>query len=159
VHRTLRPHLTIEFQESGRTERRLGSASPGVHIHVRESSEAQTHQRECNLKEIMSRGMHHLPEGRTTSRQLESASHRFCRGRRLDRAAHRRVQLNDKDVGQIPHELAAGQLPDWNDITDRNPIYKIYWTRWIYLVVRDGVTGSQRTEEQKHRKQSFLGAR
>jgi hypothetical protein len=38
-----------------------------------------------------------------------------------DRTTLTRKQL-DNDVGQIPHEVVAGQRPEWKDIGDRSPI-------------------------------------
>jgi hypothetical protein len=56
-----------------------------------------------------------------------------------DRAALRREQLADQDVGHIPQEVEAGQRPEWKDIADRSPIYKSYWAQRKSLAVRDGV--------------------
>jgi hypothetical protein len=75
----LRPNVATEFQESGRTDSPLGSASPGVQLNIGASLGAQAHQRGCMLKDTMSRGMHPLPEGRTTGRQPESMNHRCYR--------------------------------------------------------------------------------
>jgi hypothetical protein len=56
-----------------------------------------------------------------------------------DRAALRREQLADDDLGQLLQELDAGQRPEWRDISDRSPVYKSYWTQCKSLAVRDGV--------------------
>jgi hypothetical protein len=44
-----------------------------------------------------------------------------------DHATLRREQLNDHDLGQILHEMEAGQHPEWNNIADHSPIYKSCW--------------------------------
>jgi hypothetical protein len=56
-----------------------------------------------------------------------------------DRAALRREQLADDDVGQLLKEVEAGQRPEWRDISDRSLVYKTYWAQWKSLAVRDGV--------------------
>lgn len=43
-----------------------------------------------------------------------------------DRAALRKEQLDDNDVGQILQEMEAGQRPQWKDIADRSPTYNSY---------------------------------
>jgi hypothetical protein len=43
-----------------------------------------------------------------------------------DRAAPRKEQLADGDVGQLLQEVEAGQRPEWRGISDRSPVYKSY---------------------------------
>jgi hypothetical protein len=33
-------------------------------------------------------------------------------------------------MGQVLQEVEDGQRPEWEDIADRNPIYKSYWAQW-----------------------------
>jgi hypothetical protein len=56
-----------------------------------------------------------------------------------DRAALRRKQLADDDLGQLLQEVEAGKRPEWRDISDRSPVYKSYLAQWKSLAVRDGV--------------------
>jgi hypothetical protein len=55
------------------------------------------------------------------------------------RAALRREQLNEHDMGQILQEVEAGQCPEWKDIADCSPTYKSHWAQWNSLVLTDGV--------------------
>jgi hypothetical protein len=40
-----------------------------------------------------------------------------------DPVALSKEQLNDQDSGPIPEAAAAGQRPEWKDITDHRPTY------------------------------------
>jgi hypothetical protein len=56
-----------------------------------------------------------------------------------DPTALRTQQLNNQDIGPILEEAETGQRPEWKNIADLSPTYKIYWAQWKSLAVRNGI--------------------
>jgi hypothetical protein len=50
-----------------------------------------------------------------------------------------RTELNYPDIRPILEEVETRQRPERNDIADRIPTYKSYWTLWKSLTVRNGI--------------------